>query len=484
MNAADPRPVESTRDTRTFADAVSSRQSAEAGHRVLVVAYYFPPLGLSGVQRTLKFVKYLPAFGWEPVVLTVEDRAYFAKDDGLLRELDDHPPRIIRTPSIDPLHFLRRKNVVRMPSARTLGLLGKFSQSLFIPDNKIGWKKPAVRAALAELEARPVDAIFATAPPYTDFLIGLELKRLTGLPLILDYRDAWLDNPLHFYLTPVHKALHHRLEQRVQGHADHIITINRQIKERLLRSNPQLSHNDVTIISQGYDQADFEGLTTRRGDDRRLRIAYAGTFYYNRNPRAFFQALRLLADTAPAVARAIDVRIIGSRRDEDAALVKELGLDAMVTMHGYLPHRETVQQLVDADMLWMVIGRGKGEDMMSTGKLYEYLGARKPVLACVPEGAARQVLEKGGAAFFADPDSPEEIAARLRTLFDLWKNDRLPLPSFEYVSQFERKTLTGRLATLLAAVLEPGPPVTRVRTRGIAEADDVTDIPSSHPDAP
>ena len=148
---------------------------------MLVVAYYFPPLGLSGVQRTLKFVKYLPSFGWEPTVLTVEDRGYFAKDDTMLGEIDGLPVTVLRTPSIDPLHFFRRKSVVRMPSARSLGLFAKLSQVLFIPDNKIGWKKHAVEAALAHIAEHPVDAIYATAPPYTDFLIGLELKRRTGV---------------------------------------------------------------------------------------------------------------------------------------------------------------------------------------------------------------------------------------------------------------------------------------------------------------
>ncbi|MBE0646087.1 MAG: glycosyltransferase [Bacteroidetes bacterium] len=452
-------------------------------HRVLVIAYYFPPLGLSGVQRTLKFVKYLPAHGWEPTVLTVEDRGYFAKDEEMLRELDGLPVTILRTPSLDPLHFFRRKGTVRMPSARSLNILGKLSQSIFIPDNKIGWKKHAVEEAMKHLEAHPVDAIYATAPPYTDFLIGLEIKHRTGLPLIVDYRDAWLENPLHFYLTPLHKALHHRLEQRVLRHADQIISINRPIKERILQGSRFLSHNDVTIISQGYDQADFEGVQSQRRRDGRLRILYAGTFYYNRNPRAFFTALRSLADSAPDIARSLDVHIVGSKRDEDVALMRELQLEEMVTMHGYLPHRETIAQLVDADVLWMVIGHGKGEDMMSTGKLYEYLGARKPVLACVPDGAARQVLEKGGAAFFADPDSAEDIAVQIRTLFALHKNDRLPAPSYEYVSQFDRRVLTGRLASLFATALEPGPPVTRVRTRAAGHPDEDTSHTPISPDA-
>ncbi|MFA6233981.1 MAG: glycosyltransferase, partial [Bacteroidota bacterium] len=293
-------------------------------------------------------------------------------------------------------------------------------------------------------------------------------------------RDAWLENPLHFYLTPLHKILHHRLEQRVLRHANHIISINRPIKERIVTEYDFLSHNDVTIISQGYDQADFEGVQRQRGRDGRLRILYAGTFYYNRNPRAFFTALRSLAESAPAIARSIDVHIVGSKRDEDAAMLREFGLEASVTLHGYLPHRDTIQHLVDADVLLLVIGHGKGEDMMSTGKLYEYLGARKPVLACVPDGAARQVLAKGGAAFVADPDDPEAIAVQIRALFELHKNDRLPTPSYEYVSQFDRKMLTGRLAALFSAALEPGPPVMRVRNSASAHTgEDPATIPKS-----
>lgn len=461
----------------------STPSHAPATRRVLVVAYYFPPLGLSGVQRTLKFVKYLPAFGWEATVLTVEDRGYFAKDEALLDELQGLPVRIVRTPSLDPLHFLRRKDVLRMPSARAHGLLGKLSQSVFIPDNKIGWKKHAVRAALEDIAAFPVDAIFATAPPYTDFLIGLEIKKRTGLPLIVDYRDAWLDNPLHFYATPLHKALHHRLEQRVLRHADGILTINRPIKERILRSNPFLSHNDVSILSQGFDQADFEGLASRRKRDGRMRIVHAGTFYYNRSPRPLLAALRSLFDATPALADRIELRLAGNTREEDEAAVREFGLESVVRFLGYLPHRETVQELVDADVLWMVIGRGRGEDMMSTGKLYEYLGARKPVLACVPEGAARQVLEKGKAAFFADPDDIEDIAGQIRALFALFENDRLPTPSYEYVSEFERKALTGRLATMFAAALETGPPVTRVRTGSSADTAAGTRATSTSSDA-
>jgi glycosyltransferase involved in cell wall biosynthesis len=434
-------------------------------HRVLVIAYYFPPLGLSGVQRTLKFVKYLPQFGWQPVVLTVEDRGYFAKDEEQLSELEGLGIEIIRTPSIDPLHFFRKKNVVRMPSGTSLGLLGKLSQSIFIPDNKIGWKTHAVPAAMEALERNPVDIIFSTAPPYTDFLIGCELKKRTGVPLVVDYRDAWLENPLHFYPTPLHRALHRRKEQQVLRRSDRIISINRPIKERILQGYPFLSHSDVTILSQGFDQADFEHVHRSPRPRKALRFLYAGTFYYNRTPEPFLRALRQILDDKPELTGSIEAHFVGSPREVDMQLVDRLGLASSVTIHGYLSHRDTVQQLVDADILWMTIGHGRGEDMMSTGKLYEYLGARKPILACVPEGAARQVLAKSGCAFFAPPDDSGAIADRILALYELHKNDRLPAPSYDFVEQFERRNLTGQLASMFASLLEADPQGTRVRTR-------------------
>ncbi len=453
-------------------------------HRVLVIAYYFPPLGLSGVQRTLKFVKYLPQFGWQPVVLTVEDRGYFAKDDSLLTELDGLDIEVIRTPSLDPLHLFRKKGVVRMPSGKSLGLLGKLSQSVFIPDNKIGWKKHAVHAALRAIETQPVDAIFATAPPYTDFLIGAEIKKRTGIPLVVDYRDAWLENPLHFYLTPLHRALHRRREQRVLHMADRILSINRPIKERILTGYPFLSHGDVTILSQGFDQEDFRHVRRQRPADAPLRFLYSGTFYYNRSPEAFLRAMRMLFDRQPALAGKLEAHFVGSAREEDRELLRTLDLENSVTMHGYLPHREAVQHLVDADVLWMTIGHGRGEEMMSTGKLYEYLGARKPILACVPEGAARQVLAKSGAAFFAPPDDSEAIAEQLHTLYALHKSDRLPAPTYAFVEQFERRTLTGQLATLFASLLEADPHGTRVRARNAGRPEEHDHRNPISPDAP
>ncbi|MEW6061984.1 MAG: glycosyl transferase family 1, partial [Bacteroidota bacterium] len=138
---------------------------------VLVIAYYFPPLGGSGVQRVLKFVKYLPQFGWQPTVLTIGPTAYYAKDESLLKEIESLNIRIIRTSSIDPNTVVHKKHdVVRMPKEGTRKLLSFISDTFFIPDNKIGWKRKAIKAASEVLKNEKFDVIFATSPPPTDFL--------------------------------------------------------------------------------------------------------------------------------------------------------------------------------------------------------------------------------------------------------------------------------------------------------------------------
>ncbi len=181
--------------------------------RVLVIAYYFPPMGLSGVQRTLKFVKYLPKFSWRPTVLTVEPRGYYAKDESLMRDLDNPEITVVRTAPAGP-GKLSRKDIVELPPERMRKTLSRFSDVLFIPDNKVGWISDAVKRALQLHKENPFDLIFSTAPPFTDFLIGAAVKAKINKPLVLDYRDPWVDYPFKFYPTPLHKQRNIVLERR------------------------------------------------------------------------------------------------------------------------------------------------------------------------------------------------------------------------------------------------------------------------------
>lgn len=423
----------------------------DAKRRVLVVAYYFPPMGLSGVQRTLKFVKYLPDFGWQPTVLTVEPHGYFAHDESLLAELDGRDVNIVRTRAAGPGKVFARNETVKLPSERMRKFMSRVSDTFFIPDNKIGWKRRAVAAALAVHEKTPFDLVLATAPPFTDFLIGAEIKSHTGIPLVLDYRDAWVEYPHKFYPTPLHKLRNVRLERHALRASSHVITTNRRVKELIIARHRFLTYNDIEIIPQGFDPEDFDGSYSQEGvvpRNTRMRITYAGVFWEDRVPTYFLRALHSLFEERPELRSHIEALFIGKFRKENQRLVAELQLGDVVTVVEYLPHRECVNNLLASDVLWMIVG----DDVGSPGKVYEYIGARKPILGCVPEGFLRQtILEAGGVV--TPPDDVPAIKHAIERLYLQYSEKNLQGPPPHVVAKYNRATLTRQLVKVFESLL-------------------------------
>lgn len=424
--------------------------SREIRRRVLVVAYYFPPLGLSGVQRTLKFVKYLPDYGWQPTVLTVEPGGYYAKDESLEADLAGRDITVIRTPSRDPLSFFKKKGVVAIPRESVRGLASNLSLALMQPDNKIGWKKFAMQAVdtlMRSAGAPAFDAVYATAPPYTDLLIGREIKRKYRIPLVVDYRDAWVGNPFNFYATPFHRAYAARQEELVLRDADKVVAVHRKIKELLITRYPFLGFEDVNIIPHGYDTDDFvvSGPLPRT---EKMRFTYSGVFYEKRTPKFFLEALAQVFEKHPETRNRIEACFVGQFRKEHLRYIKKLGLTDAVNITGYLPHNECTKYLLASDVLWMMMF-----DTISTpGKVYEYIGARKPILACAPEGVVRQTLLESQAARVVGPTDVAAIAEAIYAYFQMWTKNALPVPPETFVQRFDRKELTWELAKVLESV--------------------------------
>ena len=427
--------------------------------RVLVIAYYFPPMGLSGVQRTLKFVKYLPQFGWLPTVLTVEPVGYFAHDDSLLDELANRNVRIVRTPAAGPGKVFAKKEVVKLPSERIRKFLSRISDTFFIPDNKIGWKKKAVAQALALHRETPFDLIFATAPPFTDLMIGAQIKATINKPVVFDYRDPWIEYPFKFYPTPLHKAWHITLERKALRKSSHVVTTNRRVKELLIKRYPFLTYNDIDIIPQGYDPEDFQsnaGSTPAVYAGRvnpalgKMRITYAGIFWEDRVPDYFLQALHDLFQEKPQLRGRIEAWFIGSFREENLKLVQKLGLQDTVTILSYMPHQECVNHLMASDILWMIVG----DDVGSPGKVYEYIGAGKPILGCVPDGFLKNtILEAGGTV--VRPDDVAGIRRAIENFFDLFEKRQLKGPSPVVMEKHSRVAITGSLVKVFESLFEP-----------------------------
>jgi glycosyltransferase involved in cell wall biosynthesis len=418
--------------------------------RVLVIAYYFPPMGLSGVQRTLKFVKYLPQFGWHPTVLTVAPGGYFAKDESLLEELQSPVIRIERTETAGPGKLFSKKEVVKLPSERSRKFFSRVSDSFFIPDNKIGWRKRAVAKALKLHKETPFDLVFATAPPFTDFLIGADVKARINKPLVFDYRDPWFDYPFRFYPTPLHKWRHYMLERRALRASSHVVATNRRVKETLIARYPFLSYHDVDIVSQGFDPEDFKLNGDIGRARRKMRITYAGVFWEDRVPDFFLRALHNLFEEKPGLRNKVEACFVGNFREENLKIVEQLGLQDTVNVLGYLPHKECVRRLMASDVLWMIVG----DEFGSPGKTYEYIGAGKPILGCVPEGFLKSVILEAGGKVVA-PHDISGIQSAIEEFITQFEKKALKGPNPDVIEKYSRVNLTGQLVKIFESLIEP-----------------------------
>lgn len=415
---------------------------------VVLVAYYFPPLGGSGVQRVAKWAKYLPQNGWDVTVLTVEPGAYFAFDESLLDEVREAGVRIVRTRTLDPTRISRWKKQIKQPSEPVRKLFGWVTGFFFLPDNKRGWRRFA-RRAFSEIVANgPIHAVLSSAPPYTSLMVGDELATHLGVPHVLDYRDDWVSNPRNSFPTALHRRWHVKAERTVVSKAAKIVTINEGMAA-LLRERHVAA--DIRILPQGFDPADFEGINRRRPGGR-IRLLYSGMFYDAQQPDTLLKAVGLLKERDTDLAKKLEICFVGLYPDEKRHLIKDLGLEEMVTMSGYKSHREAVTELGSADILWMIVGHQKHGHAITTGKLFEYMGTRLPILALAPEGEIRKALSGYGAAWIVDPDDTGEIATALATLVRKAEEGSLPVGDEEWVARFNREKQAGELADLLAEV--------------------------------
>jgi glycosyltransferase involved in cell wall biosynthesis len=408
-------------------------------------------MGLSGVQRTLKFTKYMSEYNWAPTVLTTGKTGYYAHDLSLLREAEDAGIRIERTDSRDINSLLSNFGTVKMPREIFRKLLSYISKTLFIPDNKISWSAKAYKTAKKLLANEKYDAIFVSIPPFSSFMLAIKLKREFGIPVTVDYRDMWYNNHFAFYPTLYHRYKNKQLEDRCLRETDGIVVVNRRIKERLLNTYPFLNFNDISIIPHGYDPADFENITVLESDARKikLRILYSGIFYENVTPKYFLKAFKKLSIEKPNIAENFELHFVGHLRKENEKLVKRLKLQRFVHNHGYHEHNEVIKKLMNADVLWVMLGNSKNMDTVSAGKLFEYIGTKKPIIACLPEGASKTAAQDYGASFFAEPENIDSIYNVLLKVHQHFVDGTLPVPNDDFIIQHDRNYLTKQLTQLL-----------------------------------
>jgi len=426
--------------------------------KVLVVAYLFPPLGGVGVQRTLKFVKYLPQFGWQPVVLTVRRGSYEINDPTLLKEIPEQAS-IIRTSSFEPAgiyrkmsKFLKRSGAEHGNASAGISVAARINSTLFFPDDRIGWLPFAVQAG--KKAVREADLIYSTAPPYTNHLAALRLKNLSGKPWVADFRDGWTTNPGVHFASALHRKLAVKWEKKILHSADSVITVSDQLSEELSQLGGE---KECRTITNGYDEQDFAGISAEIPEQ--FTIVYSGSFYGQRTGRYFLEALSELLRSGD-LPENVKVIISGkSDRTNQAILnasIRRYGLEKIIVQKGFLPYSENLKLILGASVLLLVLHQGPEARSAMTNKIFEYLRTGRPVLALVPEGAAAELIRTTKAGLTAEPEDTEKIKENIKEMYGQYTSGKLSGASPETIKQFERKALTSRLAEIFNALSGAG----------------------------
>ena len=430
--------------------------------KVLIVTYYFPPSGGSGVQRTLKFVKYLREFGWEPVVLTARDADYPVYDESLFSEVPEGV-RVYRSRIWEPYRFYRKLTGRQASESTDIAALTRdvetqrrFSERLsewvraafFVPDGRVGWKPFAYRLGKKILADEEIQVIFSSAPPYTTHLIARRLKRASGLPWVADFRDSWIGWLSAPQWRPrLARKLELRMEGAVLREADRLLAVSHGVREDLLSRHPEAAGDRWAWLPNGYDAADFEAVQPVPRNHR-LTLTYVGSLYGPRNPEALVRALEQLKGEGGAELARLRVRFVGRIGQPILERLKRSKVSAMFDVVPYVSHAESLAYLLATDVALLIIDDAPANRGILTGKLFEYIGAGKPILALAPEGEAADLIRSENLGWVVPPDDPEAVR---KTLLELLQNQKLDQlrTNQKMRRKFERRQQTQELARIL-----------------------------------
>jgi glycosyltransferase involved in cell wall biosynthesis len=416
--------------------------------QILMIVYFFPPLGGAGAQRSLKFAKYLPSFGWHPIILGVKNPdAYYGTDPHLLNELPESL-QVMRANMFRAAWFYQILNPLRLRK------VDKFiSDYILIPDDKLGWIPFAYLKALNIIKRNDIKAIFTTSSPYSSHLIGDLIKKKTAIPWIADFRDEWSQNPGLSIPTKLHRRLHLGLEGVVVRNADKIIAVNSHIKSLLSKNLESKYTEKIRIITNGFDDDDFSQIgsdATDLNDTNKFILTFAGLFYGAISPDNLLKSLNALIESNVISEKEITIRFIGGNTSRD---LLEKDPHQICRFIGYKSHRECIDYLGRSTALLLLLGKGSrsGVDEIIPSKTYEYIATRKPILALVPDtGAAAKLIRASKSGIVINPDDGAGIKEAFLGLYTQWKEKDLKhSPCLEKINKFRRKQLTGQFAEII-----------------------------------
>ncbi len=431
----------------------------------LIITYYWPPSGGAGVQRWLKFVKYLRQCDWEPILYIPENPEYPEVDHSLEGDIPDNLT-ILKQPIWEPYdaykRFIGRKkdekiNAAFLSEKKQNPLLEKISVwtrgNFFIPDARKYWINPSINYLNQHLTEHPVDAIISTGPPHSLHLIAMQVSRKHQIPWLADFRDPWTN--IDFYkdlkLTNCSDKKHRKLEKNVLKNASAVTVISNSMADDFNRIYPR----KYDVITNGYDPEDIPTESPLELD-KKFTIAHIGTLVSTRNPETLWIVLKKLISSQPDMANDLQIKLVGKIDHTVTNSLEKYGLIPFVNRIPYMSHDEVMICQRQSQVLLLIINNTPNAGMILTGKFFEYLAARRPIL-CIgtPDGDAAKILQQTHAGLLATHDDIDTTEQHILTYYKQYKSGNLEVDSRE-IEQYARKKLTEQMAKLLTRIQSNG----------------------------
>lgn len=441
--------------------------------RLLVLAYFFPPLGGGGCQRTLKLVRYLEPNGWASTVVTVQDPDYWILDPTLLDEVPSSC-EIVRVSALTSQRLLRLLGgagvrLEERQGSRRAGAfraLRRLQQLVAIPDGYRPWARTAERAAGARVAKGGIDAIWSTSSPESAHLAGLGLKRKFALPWVADFRDPWVGRATYAPPTPWHDRRHRALEAEVVTAADRVTVVSEAMAARFRERYPALAPGHFVVLPNGYDPDDWaraarlvDSEAGERDRDRaRFVVLHAGQLAHRPTVGDLLAAARRLVDESPARRETLRLRFMGGNEGLDDVAIARAGLADVVEVVPSRPHLESMAAMKRANLLVLLGHGGDADTQIYTGKIYEYLTSGRPVVGVLDDGPASDLIGRSGQGTACRPGDVDSLAQAIRSPLEEWERHEteadFPLPAI--AAGWERQTMARQASELLERI-QPQP---------------------------
>ena len=433
--------------------------------KVLIITYYWPPTGGAGVQRWLKFSKYFRQFGWEPIIYTPSNPDFPINDDTLLKDVPSDLT-ILKTQITEPYDIYRKIMRKKKTDAVNQGFLSEekentFMQSVmiwvrgnfFIPDARKFWINPSITYLSDYIQKNKIDAVISTGPPHSMHLIAMGLKHKFNIPWIADFRDPWTQ--IDFYsqlkLSSVADAKHKKLEHQVLTQANKVVTISPSCGKDL----EKLGNRKVDIITNGFDTDDFIPMAI--GIDSKMMEGFmfhhTGALNKDRNPYTLWKVLGDLCKENSEFKKELILKFTGKTDAIVFESLKQHGLEANFQKLEYMPHSEIVKSMVQSPILLLPLNNTPNNAGVLSGKLFEYLAAKRPVFGVgLPNADAAAILKETNAGTMYDFEDYEGMKQQVLVLYNQYKTNQLAIQS-NYIDKYSRENCAGAYTKLLDEIV-------------------------------